>query len=307
MTKDLFFTLDLNLLRTFLVLSQELNTRKAAERLFVTQPAISHALQRLRNHFNDELFVKSLNGLQATPFAEELIAQLTPHLDGLSITLNASQEFHPELIERTIKIALAPQVLCAIAGRLFTKVREQAPNIDLQIVNWSMNSIDDIAKGELHFGVNYSFSNVTKEMQSRELRTVHGVIAVRDEHPIKKDTVKPQDLVEYEIASLIIPGWNTHRSHAADVMDSLGFQTKIGFRSEIPSALVDVVLQTDMYFPTSHIFPINRYKGLRTIEVDLPEEQKLQMLYSYYHKKNRNSALTQWLHRIVLELLQELE
>ncbi len=67
MTKDLFFTLDLNLLRTFLVLSQELNTRKAAERLFVTQPAISHALQRLRNHFNDELFVKSLNGLQATP------------------------------------------------------------------------------------------------------------------------------------------------------------------------------------------------------------------------------------------------
>ncbi|MEF1219289.1 LysR family transcriptional regulator, partial [Photobacterium damselae] len=64
---------------------------------------------------------------------------------------------------------------------------------------------------------------------------------------------------------------------------------------------------TDMYFPTSHIFPISRYKGLRTIEVDLPEEQKLQMLYSYYHKKNRNSALTQWLHRIILELLQDLE
>lgn len=58
MAKDLFHTLDLNLLKTFMVLMQERNMRKASQRLFVSQPAISQALQKLRNHFDDELFVK---------------------------------------------------------------------------------------------------------------------------------------------------------------------------------------------------------------------------------------------------------
>ncbi len=55
MAKDLFSTLDLNLLRTFIILHQERNMRRAAERLFVSQPAVSKALQRLRDHFEDEL------------------------------------------------------------------------------------------------------------------------------------------------------------------------------------------------------------------------------------------------------------
>ncbi|OJI49530.1 LysR family transcriptional regulator [Vibrio vulnificus] len=58
MAKDLFYSLDLNLLRTFMVLYQEKNMRKASKRLFVSQPAISQALQKLRHHFGDELFVK---------------------------------------------------------------------------------------------------------------------------------------------------------------------------------------------------------------------------------------------------------
>ncbi len=62
--------MDLNLLRTFLVLSQDLNTRKSSDRLFVSQPAISQALQKLRYHLNDDLFVKVPNGLKPTLFAE---------------------------------------------------------------------------------------------------------------------------------------------------------------------------------------------------------------------------------------------
>ncbi len=93
MAKDLFATLDLNLLRTFLILSQELNMRKASERLFVSQPAISQALQKLRNHFDDELFIKVHHGLKATPFSEELAENIHPYLDGLSSILNKSENF----------------------------------------------------------------------------------------------------------------------------------------------------------------------------------------------------------------------
>ena len=71
MAKDLFHTLDLNLLKTFMILMQEKNMRKVSQRLFVSQPAISQALQKLRNHFDDELFVKFfLLGLIPNEFLE---------------------------------------------------------------------------------------------------------------------------------------------------------------------------------------------------------------------------------------------
>ncbi len=62
MPNDRFSQLDLNLLRTFMILYQEQNMRKAAHRLKVSQPAVSKALQRLREHFGNELFVKTPTG-----------------------------------------------------------------------------------------------------------------------------------------------------------------------------------------------------------------------------------------------------
>lgn len=169
MAKDLFATLDLNLLRTFLILSQELNMRKASERLFVSQPAISQALQKLRNHFNDELFIKVRHGLKPTPFAEELAENIQPYLDGLSSVLNASQEFKPENLNKTIKIALAPQVLTCLSGALFHDIKEKAPNVDLQLVNWSESTFDDLAKGKLDLAINYEYDKVPKELLSKKI------------------------------------------------------------------------------------------------------------------------------------------
>ena len=76
MARDLFATLDLNLLKTLSVLAQENNMRRAAERLFVTQPAVSQALKKLRYHFEDELFIRTPNGMQATSFTDKLVGDV---------------------------------------------------------------------------------------------------------------------------------------------------------------------------------------------------------------------------------------
>ncbi len=106
MAKDLFANLDLNLLRTFIILNQERNMRKASERLFVSQPAISKALQRLRDHFDDELFVKTHHGLRATQKATQLAEAIAPILDDLSSAVNHSSKFSPSQLDGVIKIAI---------------------------------------------------------------------------------------------------------------------------------------------------------------------------------------------------------
>ncbi|KXF82619.1 LysR family transcriptional regulator [Enterovibrio coralii] len=305
MRKDLFFSLDLNLLRTFMVLCQELNMRKAADKLFVTQPAVSQALKKLRFHFNDELFTKSRNGLKATPYAEELFARLKPHLDGLSAALNESSEFDPATINRPLRIALAPQVLSTLAGRLVTLLKEKAPGIELQLVNWNRSTLDELIQGEIDFGINYELASTPKEVMTEALIAIQSAVIVRTEHPVNQPTVTPHDLEGYELATLIIPDWNNNQSLAAQVMEQLGLSYSIGFSSELPSAILDVVQQTDMYFPSHHLFPIERFPNLRMMDVEIDCVPSTYDVLGYFHQKDRNSDFTHWLKSLLVDALEQ--
>ena len=307
MAKDLFSTLDLNLLRTFLIVYQEKNTRKAAERLFVSQPAVSQALQKLRHHFNDDLFVKVHGGLQATSFSEQLINEITPHFDGLMTAVNASNKFDPNDIDYPIKIALSPVVLACLSGTLYKELMSQAPNSKLELVSWSTSSCEDIQKGEVLLGVAYELPFTSKEIHVKKLVEITGRLFVRKDHPIKQASVSPEELAGFEIASMISPGWNDSFSHAANILESRSIPHSIGFRSEMLMAIIDVVANSDMYMPHSNLFPIDNYPTLRAIDVNLDTKYKNISVYSHIHKKNRNNPLISWLFDVIKgALLQQI-
>ncbi len=304
MAKDLFYSLDLNLLRTFLVLSQELNMRKASQRLHVSQPAISQTLQKLRHHFNDELFVKVPKGLAPTSFAEELTIAITPHLDGLASALNTAQPFDPKAIDSKLTIALSPMVLACLSGTLFRRLREQAPNAEIQLVNWTRLTESDISKGQTLMAVNYDLTS-PKEIYLRQLIKLTGRVIVRKDHPIDKHIASPQDFSGLEIASFINPGWNDNHSVAANIMKRSGFDAKIGFRSEFLMALIDVVKNSDMYMPNSNLFPIEQFPDLRSIEIVTDAPEHSMPIYSHCHIKNRNNPLVLWLHEQIKLVLEQ--
>ena len=142
MARDVFATLDLNLLRTLRVLHQEQNMRRASERLFVSQPAVSQALKKLRHHFPDELFIKTPAGLKPTSFTDDLMEQVGPLLDGLSSTLNQGETFDPAVIGHDIRIALAPHMISYLSSRLFKDIRAQAPAAEVRIEAWTAETLE---------------------------------------------------------------------------------------------------------------------------------------------------------------------
>ncbi|WP_454442063.1 LysR family transcriptional regulator [Vibrio bathopelagicus] len=299
MAKDLFSSLDLNLLRTFLIVYQEKNTRKAAERLFVSQPAVSQALQKLRYHFSDDLFVKVHGGLQSTTFSDQLANEITPHLDGLMTAVNSSTAFDPKAIDYPIKIALSPIVLACLSGTLYKEIMTQAPNSKLELTSWTTSSAEDIQKGEVLLGVAYQLPNQSKEIYAKQMVEVTGRLIVRKDHPIKKSLVTPQDLAGYDIASMISPGWNDNFSRASQILESLSIPHKIGFRSEIVMAIIDVLNNSDMYMPHSDLFPIDNYPSLRAIDILIADKYKKVAVYSHIHTKNRNNPLLHWLFNVI--------
>ena len=94
---DQLHRVDLNLLVALQALIEEQNVTRAAERLFITQPAMSKTLQRLRDLFDDPLFTRSSHGLIPTPKTEELRAPLADVLDRLNMIVTPA-DFIPESV-----------------------------------------------------------------------------------------------------------------------------------------------------------------------------------------------------------------
>ncbi|RJX74327.1 LysR family transcriptional regulator [Vibrio sinensis] len=304
MNKDLFYSLDLNLLRTFLVLSQERNMRKASKRLFVSQPAISQALQKLRHHFNDELFVKVHGGIEPTPFAQNLADTITPHLDGLASSLNQSEEFDPLKIDVPLRIAVAPIVLTCLSGNLYQRLNSLAPNCSIELLSWSKNTFDEIQNGEILLGINYD-NDAPKHIYSRQLIELTSQVIVRQGHPVNKPVVTAHDLSGYDIASIITPGWNDNFSLAAEVMKREGIEANVKFRSEFAMAAVDVIMHSDLFMPHSDLFPIQQYPQLRAMLAHVNGQPFHYPIYAYHHIKYRHNPLINWLYEQIFLVLQQ--
>lgn len=307
MARDLYATLDLNLLKTLLVLNQEQNTRRAAERLFVTQPAVSQTLKKLRHHFGEDLFVRTSTGLQPTSFTERLINRLTPILDDLSSTLNDREVFDASQLEETISVALSPHVNAYLSGRLFSTLRKAAPGICLRLTGWNEKSLTNLLKGELHLGINLEIENTPKEIMIRQLAEERFTLYVREDHPLTsiEKALTPADLDGCEIATLIIPDWNTRVSNIERILKAGGYRTRTGFRSDVPRAITDVIRRSDMVYPASSFISPHDLQGLRKLEVKVNSEYLRYPINAHFHQKNRRNPLTLWLVESIGQLLVE--
>lgn len=116
---------DLNLMKTFVLLYGTRSVTKTAASLFVTQPSVSYSLRRLRKQFNDQLFVRSAAGLEPTALAQSLYPKLHQALAVIEEAVSGIGQFDPATSERTFRIrwtdlgeiALLPDVLAEVEVR----------------------------------------------------------------------------------------------------------------------------------------------------------------------------------------------
>jgi DNA-binding transcriptional LysR family regulator len=125
--------IDLNLLGIFEVVYEERNQRKAAERLFMSQPAGSAAISRLRDIVQDRLFIVTARGLTPTPKADELYAAFHAALGVIRTQLGTGGTFSPSESQRIFRVAIEYGSGAALALPLFDRLRALAPNARLQI------------------------------------------------------------------------------------------------------------------------------------------------------------------------------
>ncbi|MEM5344066.1 LysR family transcriptional regulator [Paraburkholderia azotifigens] len=122
---------DLNLLLTFRALFEERSVTRAAQRLFLGQPAVSGALKRLREAFGDELFVRTSRGIAPTPRALELARQIEPFLQSLHQVLTQPPVFEPAIARRVFRIGLSDSLEVLTTPEIMDRLSTTAPNVKL--------------------------------------------------------------------------------------------------------------------------------------------------------------------------------
>src|SRR6185312_1157488 len=126
---------DLNLLTVLEALYQERSVSRAAIRLNLTQSAVSHALQRLRDNFDDKLFVRAKGGITPTALAQRLMPEVNEILGASKRLFEARTDFSPQTSDRLFRIGV-PEYTGFILMRPFHDIlQKEAPNVNILTVN----------------------------------------------------------------------------------------------------------------------------------------------------------------------------
>ncbi|WP_342247413.1 LysR substrate-binding domain-containing protein [Pseudomonas sp. OTU5201] len=148
---------DLNLLIVFETLMHERSVTRAAEKLFLGQPAISAALARLRTLFDDPLFVRTGRSMEPSARAMEIFALLSPALDSISTAVSRAADFDPATSSAVFRIGLSDDVEFALLPALLRRLRAEAPGVVLVVRRTNYLLMPNLlASGEISVGVAYT-------------------------------------------------------------------------------------------------------------------------------------------------------
>jgi DNA-binding transcriptional LysR family regulator len=184
---------DLNLLVVFDALMREQHVGRAGELLGLTQPAVSHALGRLRHLLNDPLFVKHAKGVRPTPRAEALADAIAPALRTLRGSLRSDDVFDPATMARTIVIGGTDYIDLTLIPRLMARLRQAAPGFELRLRPTNRETVvGELRRQEIDFAIG-SLAAAPTAVDVTPLFSERLVMIGRQGHPALKHKLTVKD------------------------------------------------------------------------------------------------------------------
>ena len=290
---------DLNLLKALEALIDERNVTRAASRLGVTQPAMSSMLTRLRDTFEDPLFVRASRGIVPTHRALELVGPLKHVMSEISTLLSASA-FDPLTARQTFSIAATDYALRAVALPLIGVLKRQAPNLRLSFV-----SVEDdqtqarLERAEIDLAL-VAPDRTSPDLHARELFVEHYVCAIRKDHPAIRDgkrlTLDQFCSLEH---ALVSHNGNGFRGVTDESLERLGKHRQVSLSVQSFLIVPELLRASDLVavLPSRLIAGVD---GLEVFEppIDIPGFTKSVV----WHERTHRDAAHRWLREKLYEV-----
>ncbi len=233
---------DLNLLIVFDAVMQERSVTRAGSRIGLSQPAMSHALNRLRHMLKDELFVRTPEGMVPTPRAETLAQPLRSALSEMHLALEPAA-FDPAASDRRFALAVNNYAAVVLAPPLVAAVSAAAPAVRLDLrPSGTLDVIDRLDRGDLDLALG-SMDSPGERFVAAPLLEDPFVIVMRRGHPAGRRTLSAAALAA--LPHLEISSSREDTGFVDRWLDERGLVRRIALRAPYLSAAA-ILVQSDL-------------------------------------------------------------
>ncbi|MGH8209536.1 MAG: LysR family transcriptional regulator [Steroidobacteraceae bacterium] len=301
--------LDLNLLVALDALLQERNVTRAAERVFISQPAMSNALRRLREYLDDPLLVRAGRDLQLTPRGLALVEPMREALLRVHMVLGTQPTFDAGTVRRTFAEMIPDFVVPWLMPELLRRVYTTAPSVRIQLENWSSSGPSRLIHGELDFFVTLDtsrllgLSSFPDCLCSTQLRPIRWVCAVSNDHPDVRDELTKERFLALPHVYVRLPGDTLS-------IDEL-VRRQLGIRLDV-RATTESVLEVPFLLPGTRLVAIipetlgvqlANALSIKVLEIPpgfLPK-RKVTLLW---HRRSEPDPAHAWMRSLITEVSQ---
>ena len=296
-------TLDLNLLRVFDAVARERHVTRAAQRLNLSQPAVSNALARLRAALDDELFLRRPGGVEPTELALSLAGPVAEVLDHLRDMLAARAPFDPATTERVFRVALSEYAEAVLAPPLLERLAREAPHCLLAIghadrTNWQ----DLLERGEAELAVAVLPDPPAIFTRVRLLPEAFMTL-MRPGHPLTTGVLTEDRLIGFPH---LLHSPNGSRDGALDVALGVhGKRRRLGAVVAHLSAVPDILARTDMVMTLSGRLARRLAEAHALVVRESPVEIRHTRLSMIIHRRLDSDAGHAWLRRLMLAVARD--
>lgn len=298
--------LDLNLLRVLDALVSERHVTRAAERLFLSQPAMSNALNRLRAAIDDPVLVRGKGGMIPTPRAEALAGPVRDALASLEIALRASQQVVPAELQHTFNIAMADYYGLMLLPPLINRLRHEAPGVKISVISLNPSIVGtQLADGSVDMALGILDHLVPEDLHSAHLFHDDFICIARPDHPLIKGRLTLKKFLAAQHA-LISPKGGSFTGVVDDVLAKQGLKRDVVVSVPQFMLLPPVIRRTDLIATLPR--RLAQHSG-PTCELQLlkpPVELEDFDVYQVWHPRTDADPVQRWLRTLIVDVAKSL-
>jgi DNA-binding transcriptional LysR family regulator len=294
---------DLNLLPVFVALMEERSVTRAAERLGITQPALSNALNRLRDMLRDPLFIRERYGMKPTQMAEELAPVIGGMLASIDDVILGQQNFDPAQATRLFTVAPNSYVEFVLIPAIVAQLRERASGIKLRLIPFGNDLIETGAMSgatELVLGriIDPPDNMVVQHLMDDGLACV-----VRADHPDVSGALFQEQYERLKHVNVLPPG--RMRAGLFQALEQRGLKREVAVSVTHFLAVPEIVAVTDYCATLPSLICRRLARDPRLKFLPAPVDLGTFPVEMAWHVRYRHDPAHRWLRSLISEAAKD--